>query len=136
MTSPTTPSAHIVQRAKRHYGRSKPAARPDVLQEPTERARDPTMESSSVVEDSEPERVRYRECFASTDLSDPPTSANKNHNFGNWRHELERIDASESLNQSDWRAFRRSLPTPRIFHSRNSDIAQIVVYMLTSFVLF
>ena len=55
------------------------------------------MESSSVVEDSEPERVRYRECFASTDLSDPPTSANKSHGFGNWRHQLERIDAGESL---------------------------------------
>jgi len=55
------------------------------------------MESSSVVEDSEPERVRYRECFASTDLSDPPTSAIKNRSFGNWRHELERIDAGESL---------------------------------------
>jgi len=64
------------------------------------------MESSSVVEDSEPERVRYRECFASTDLSDPPTSANKNHKFGNWRHELERIDAGESL-EPDWsRALR------------------------------
>ena len=55
------------------------------------------MESSSVVEDTEPERVRHRECFASTDLSDPPTPTNKNRRFGNWRHDLERTDASESL---------------------------------------
>lgn len=99
VTSPTTPSTPpVIQRAKRQYGRPKLAARPETVSEPTGCARDSTMESSSVVEDSEPERVRYRKCFASTDLSDPPTSANKNHSFGNWRQELGRIDAGESLN--------------------------------------
>ncbi len=98
MASPTMSSTPpVVQRAKRQYGRPKLAAPLDVLSEPTDRAKESTMESSSVVEDSEPERVRYRECFASTDLSDPPTSANKSQRFGNWRHELERIDAGESL---------------------------------------
>jgi hypothetical protein len=98
VASPMTPSTPtVIQRAKRQYGRPKLAARPDVLSGPTNRTKDSTIESSSVVEDSEPERARYRECFASTDLSDPPTSANKNNRFGNWRHELERIDAGESL---------------------------------------
>ena len=97
VTSPTTPSTPpVIQRAKRQYGRPKLAARPDVLSGPTNCDKDSMIESSSVVEDSEPERVRYRECFASTDLSDPPMSANKNHRFGNWRQELERIDAGES----------------------------------------
>ena len=71
------------------------------------------MESSSIVEDSEPERVRYRECFASTDLSDPPTSANKNQRFGNWRQELERIDAGESLEPYD-QTGRWALPFPHV----------------------
>ena len=94
-TTPSTPPA--IQRSKRQYGRPKLAAHPDIVSKSTGCARDSTIESSSVIEDSEPERVRYRKCFASTDLSDPPTSANKNHSFGNWRQELERIDAGEFL---------------------------------------